>query len=104
MTPDQFADVKADIYAEPWKAPGLIENFFHHVVTELGYMATATCRCYPYGVSPASYESVQRDCPVHGEPAYWAGCVLRDLQDHARSGVPFGEPYGDQPPTVPEDL
>lgn len=105
MTQDQYDDVRTEIWCEPWKAPGMFEDMTSHVVTELGYMATSTCRCYPGGVSPASYEGPQRHCPVHGEPAYWARCLLLDLQGRAKSGVPFGEPHGgDLPPTNPEDL
>lgn len=105
MTPDQLEDVRADIYAEPWKDPQLFADLLHKAITELGHMATTTCRCYPGGVSPASYEGPQRDCPVHGEPAYWASCLLSDMQSRARGGVPFGEPpWGDLGPTNPKDV
>jgi hypothetical protein len=102
---DQLEDVRADIYAEPWKDPQLFPDLLHKAITELGHMATSTCWCYPGGCSPDSYEGPQRDCPLHGEPCYWASELLRQMQDRARSGVPFGEPaYGDLGPTNPKDV
>jgi hypothetical protein len=68
------------------------------LLTEIGYMATGDCRCYPGGMSPGSYEGPQRGCPLHGEPAYWAAELLRDVQLRAVGGIPFGEPANVDPP------
>lgn len=104
MKAERLEEIRADIWCEPWKDPQLFPDILVRVFNELGYVATATCRCYPGGVSPASYEGPQRDCPLHGETSYWAEQLLEVLDQRARFGIPFDEPYDDQPPTDPEDL
>ena len=95
MTPDQFEDVRADIWAEPWKDPQLFPDCLNFVVTELGKSATEDWSAAP--------SQALRD--VGPLVAAWAEDLLKKLQQRARSGVPFDEPpYGDQPPTDPEEL
>lgn len=102
MTPDQLEDVKADIYAEPWKDPQLFPDLLGKAITELGHVAMEHCIC---STNPEAYDGPQRDCPEHGEPSYWARCVLEEMRARARGGVPFGEPeWGDLGPTNPKDV
>lgn len=101
MTPERFEDIRADIYAEPWKDPQLFPDLLHKAIEKLGVIATG-------GVLEVGYE--------RGAPRYaidcegsslqeWAESVLEQMARRARSGVPFGEPeYGDLPPTNPEEL
>ena len=101
MTPDEVADVRADIWAEPWKDPQLFPDCLHKVVAELGTVATGGVLLV--GRAPGDLPQLAIDCedsPIQR----WAADLLRRLQDRARSGVPFDEPYGDQPPTDPEAL
>jgi len=97
MTPDQLEDVKADIYAEPWKDPQLFPDLLHKAITELGELATGDhSNCTPGHM-----------CQLPGGPEArrWAADLLRRMQGRARSGVPFGEPaYGDLGPTNPKDV
>ena len=99
MTPETVQSYVDDIKARvaSWRNgelvdPPLQSELLTKALTELAYMAGETCRCYPFGVSPDSYEGPQRDCPVHGEPSFWAGSLLEDLRHRAVSGIPFGEP------------
>jgi hypothetical protein len=96
---DQLEDVRADIYAEPWKDPQLFPDLLHKAITELGHLAADT-RCALRQVED------ENPCLIWPEVvAEWAASLLRDLQHRARSGVPFGEPsYGDLGPTNPKDV
>lgn len=87
MTPEELEDVRADVWAEPWKDPSLFPDCLSHVVTELGALATGE-----------RYIDL-----TAGGSRLWAAQLLRTLRHRASSGVPFGEPWGDQPPP-PEDL
>lgn len=89
MPPEELEDVRADIWAEPWKDPSLFPDCLNHVVTELGKVATGET-------------SYLGRTSIHAR--LWAAQLLRTLRHRAASGVPFGEPaWGDQPPP-PEDL
>jgi hypothetical protein len=100
---DQLEDVRADIYAEPWKDPQLFPDLLHKAITELSQLAT-----YEHSTDPATAGGLQladgfRFVPTPGA-IWWASDLLRALQDRARSGVPFDEPsYGDLGPTNPKD-
>lgn len=98
MTPDQVEDVRTDVYAEPWKDPQLFPDLLHKAITELGHLATDT-RCALMPIEDANQRLIWPEVV-----AEWAAQLLREMQERARSGVPFGEPaWGDQPPP-PEDL
>lgn len=89
MTPDQLEDVRADIYAEPWKDPQLFPDLLHKAITEIGKVATG------------QLDEFERE----DRPDEWAAKLLREMQERARRGVPFGEPvYGDLGPTNPKDV
>ena len=78
MTPDELEEIRADIWAEPWKDPSLFPDLLNRAVTELGKAATGGI---PDPVAPV-----------------WAATLLRILQRRAKSGIPFGEPPPDEPP------
>lgn len=97
MTPAELQEIRDTIWCEPWKDPQLFPDLLVHVFNRLGELATEPMAvlaplCHPYPVQDAD------------EAEEWATDLLREMYDRARSGVPFGEPYGDQPPTNPEDL
>lgn len=105
MKAERVEEIREVIWCEPWKDNQLFPDLLVRVFNELASVATETCRCYPGGFTGDTYEGPQRDCPVHGEPSYWASDLLEVLDLRARSGIPFDEPpYDDQPPTNPEDL
>lgn len=101
MTPDDVADIRADIWAEPWKDRQLFPDLLHKVVTELTVVATG-------GVLEIGWDGGAPQLAIDCENSpiqEWASSLLRTMQNRARSGVPFDEPpYEDQPPTNPEDL
>lgn len=103
MTPDHLEDVRADIYAEPWKDPQLFPDLLHKAITELGQLAT-----YEYSTDVGTAGGLLladgfRFVPTPGA-IWWASDLLRTLQGRARGGVPFGEPeWGDLGPTNPKD-
>lgn len=101
MNQDQLEDVRADIYAEPWKDPQLFPDLLHKAITELGIVATGGVLLVDRpGTNPAGFAIDCEDSPMQK----WAADLLRRMQDRARSGVPFGEPsYGDLGPTNPKD-
>lgn len=82
MTRDELEEIRADIWAEPWKDPSLFPDLLNKAVAELGLVATNP------DMNPAVTRSVQ----------FWAERVLRALHGRARSGVPFGEPGIDESP------
>lgn len=111
MTPDQLEDVKADIYAEPWKDPQLFPDLLHKAIAELGIVATGGVLVVGDDTSYA--DAINRTGPIprfaidcEGTPVQeWAADLLRRMQGRARGGVPFDEPvYGDLGPTNPKDV
>lgn len=98
MTPEQVEDVRADIWAEPWKDPQLFPDLLHRIVTELGEIATG---------DNITLGFVRRLGGEHvGDLMQgWAEDMLAILAGRATSGIPFGEPaYGDLGPTNPKDI
>lgn len=102
LTPEQFEDVRADIYAEPWKDPQLFPDLVHMALTELGVAAGGGV--LEVGRSAGDTPRFAIDCedsPIQE----WAAELLRTFHTRAKSGVPFGEPaWGDLGPTNPEEL
>lgn len=94
MKPAELDEIRQTIWAEPWKDQQLFPDLLTRAVTELGRIATGD----PVRSNTTGWH--------HFNDAYadWAADLLRTLGDRARTGIPFGEPYGDQPPTNPEDL
>lgn len=107
MQPDELDHIRADIRAALPEAQyvdhSLLPDLIDHLLTAVGYVALGECRCYPSGFNPASY--VQQDCPLHGEPAYWAAGILRECQIRAVSQIPFygRDLEGDEEPTRDPD-
>lgn len=98
MTPDQLEDIRADIYAEPWKDPQLFPDLLHKAITELSRIATFATDDEPIKLSDGF-----QFFPTPGAK-WWASDLLRSLQNRARNGIPFGEPeWGDLGPTNPKD-
>lgn len=88
MNVEEYADIRTDIWAEPWEDPQLFPDCLNYVVTELGKVATGQ-RYVGYGGDLG---------------ALWASQILRTLRHRAASGVPFGEPdNGDLGPINPEE-
>jgi hypothetical protein len=79
---ERVEEIREVIWCEPWKDPQLFPDLLVRVFNELAAVATT------------------------GGPAAqaWATDLLEVLDLRARSGIPFDEPYDDQPPTDPEDL
>lgn len=103
MNQDQLEDVRADIYAEPWKDPQLFPDLLHKAITELAVVATGGVLYVGRAPGPGNLPRVAIDCE-NSPIQEWAADLLRRMQDRARSGVPFGEPsYGDLGPTNPKD-
>lgn len=101
MNQEQLEDVRADIYAEPWKDPQLFPDLLHKAITELGTVATGGVLCVGRDGDVPRLAIDCEDSPIQE----WASDLLRRMQDRARSGVPFGEPsYGDLGPTNPKDV
>lgn len=91
----ELDEIRADIWAEPWKDPQLFPDLLHYVVGELGKTALQDWTSAP--------SQALRD--VGPLVATWAEDVLVKMQQRAKSGIPFGEPiHGDLPATNPEDL
>lgn len=105
MNADEYDEIRADIWAEPWKDPSLFPDLLNRAVTELGKVATGpVCDCYPAEIPPVMWQGRRPSCPAHGDSSEWAASVLRALGGRARSGVPFDEPPPDEPPPVGEHL
>lgn len=79
MNADEYEEIRADIWAEPWKDPSLFPDLLNRAVTELGALAVGD----PYGVA--------------ADPQAWAATLLRNLGARAKCGIPFDEPT-DEPP------
>ena len=96
MKAERVEEIREVIWCEPWKDPQLFPDLLVRLFNELGELATGEhTNCKPGAM-----------CNLPGGPSarQWAADLLEVLDLRARSGIPFDEPYDDQPPTNPEDL
>ena len=101
MKPDELEEIRADIWAEPWKDPSLFPDLLNRTVTELGIVATGgVSEVGRPGVDPTGYAIDWEE----GAGRHWAASLLRLLQHRAKSGIPFGEPPPDEAPYWSEHL
>lgn len=96
MRAERLEEIRAVVWCEPWKDNQLFPDLLVRLFNELGAIAVDP---YPVFREWALTPLADR-APVQA----WAEQLLEVLELRARSGIPFDEPYGDEPPTNPEDL
>lgn len=98
MKAKRVEEIREVIWCEPWKDNQLFPDLLVRLFNELAHIAT-----YEAGDPKIQLRDGFQFWPTPGAK-WWAADLLEVLELRARSGIPFDEPYGDQPPTNPEDL
>lgn len=100
MKAKRVEEIREVIWCEPWKDPQLFPDLLVRVFNELGVIATGgVLEVGRPGINPDGFAIDCEDSPIQK----WASQLLEVMDLRARSGIPFDEPYDDQPPTDPED-